>query len=461
MNKGEMVADSPLAAMHEVWAEAELQRRSEKQVEGAELEWVPWGPSGDPSDVAGREGEAGTRCVIPGRFGDVEPEYAALRRGAGLIDRGNHAVIEVGGADRVDLVDRIVTQKCAAMKAGDVRESFLTGRKGRIEADLLIVETGDQLLIDVDHHAAASVREAIERVIFTEDVTVDSADRAVSSWTRIGVHGAIAPDVLRALTKPIDVGVDPGRSVRIMVHPPAGDGHAPGPFHVVIARRDLIGDPGLEFFVAREHATKLWQRLLDLDASDFGGKRTVRPVGWYAFNMARIEAGSPLFQVDFGTDSLPHETGMLARRVSFTKGCYPGQEIVARMENLGRPKRVVTGLVIEGDGLPIAGAQVFLPANDESGGADADGGIGALVGAVTSSTMSPMNGFSPIAIATMKTTEANQDQTVLVSAEGELRVARVNAPVAWCGDGEVQTWRPGERAPHAPKEVANGEESGK
>ena len=128
---------------------------------------------------------------------------------------------------------------------------------------------------------------------------------------------------------------------------------------VVAARRDQIGAPGLEIFCPLAEGESVAAALLESEAADDAGRRRIRPIGWYAYNVARIEAGTPLFNVDFGATNLPHETGVLHDRVSFKKGCYPGQEIVARIESQGRPKQTLIGLRPVGDALPVAGAQVF------------------------------------------------------------------------------------------------------
>jgi folate-binding protein YgfZ len=148
-----------------------------------------------------------------------------------------------------------------------------------------------------------------------------------------------------------------------------------------------------------------------------------RPIGWHAFNIARIEAGTPLFNIDFGPTNLPHETGLLSHRVSFTKGCYLGQEVVARLENLGKPKQILVGLKVQTDALPIAGAQVFEQNSDNS--------MGDQIGVVTSSTLSPMLGAVPIAFAMLKTTKATPGATVLVSAEGEQAPALISPLRFW------------------------------
>ena len=113
------------------------------------------------------------------------------------------------------------------------------------------------------------------------------------------------------------------------------------------------------------------------------------PVGWYVINMARVEQGAPIFMIDFDSNNLPHETNLTQSRVSFTKGCYLGQEIVARMESLGQPKQRIMQLRMDSDDLPIAGTQLW---KDKTG-------AGTPIGVVTSSAISPLRGGVPAAIA--------------------------------------------------------------
>jgi folate-binding protein YgfZ len=180
---------------------------------------------------------------------------------------------------------------------------------------------------------------------------------------------------------------------------------------VVAARRDQTGEPGIELIMSHHDAPSVWNALL-ASARSFESESSMRlrPIGWSAFNIARIEAGTPLMNIDFGTTNFPHETGLLRNRVSFTKGCYLGQEIVARMESLGKPRQMLVGLRMAADLLPESGAQVFAIGENDS--------MGEQVGVVTSSTLSPMLGAAPIAFGMLKTTAAATGTSVLVNGEG-------------------------------------------
>lgn len=375
----------------------------------AEVETIPYGPP-----------DLSTQIVAT--WGLVEAEYAAIRRGAGLMDRPERGVIRVTGADRVDFLHRMLTQDLRGLAAGPAEtargvRSFWLNRKGRIEADLLLMARADDLLIDVDAHLVGPTIQSLGSYAFAEDVVFEDARQ---SFHRLSIHGPRAWEVLRWAG---------GTPAPPMPAPPVGGVWSGEIFGATIhaVRFDDTGEPGFELFVSRESVVGAWDALLDSDASLAEGKRRIRPVGWYAYNIARIEHGTPLFNVDFGVTELPHETGIVDQRVSFTKGCYLGQEVVSRLHHLGRPKQQLVGLRVEGEGLPVAEAQIFaLP---ESGVvSDAPG---PQVGVVTSSTLSPMLGATPIAFGMVRSSHAAPGTRLVVHAEGAAYAAVVQSLRFW------------------------------
>lgn len=402
---------SPLRNLHDDYAH-ELNEWAAGQVRDgtitaeaslhAAVEYLPWGPDQSDHDEPAQ---------IVATFGLVEAEYAAIRRGAGLLDWPQRGVIRVSGADRREFLNRMLTQELSDLTPGSVAEAFRLNRTGRIEDDLVLIERGDDLLIDLDHHQLAATLETLSEFVFAEDVAL--AD-ATAEFHRIAVHGRRAPEVLAAATDEATVVPQTQRACELNIVGGA----------VWAARRDLTGEPGFELFVPRDSVERVWTALLKTDEALGEGKRRIRPVGWYAYNIARIEAGTPLFNIDFGPTNLPHETGVLSRRVSFTKGCYPGQEIVARMENLGRPKQQLVGLRVRDDLLPVAGGQIFAVTDDA---------LASPIGTITSSTLSPMLGAAPIAFGMVRTARAKPGDEVLVNAEGERATAVVQELVFWPG----------------------------
>ncbi|MHC5114461.1 MAG: CAF17-like 4Fe-4S cluster assembly/insertion protein YgfZ [Planctomycetota bacterium] len=395
-----MLYDTPLRKRHVDWLRREATRTPPAGAErpGAasghrtgddEVEYVAYGP---PNDV----GEPS--CEIPATFGEIEAEYAAIRRGVGVLDGPHRGTIRVRGGERVEFLDRMLTQALKPLSAGGAAAAFWLNRKGRIAADLLLADTGSEMLVDVDVHLAAPTAEALDGYVFSEDVEI--AD-VTGEMHRLSLHGPQVGELLGV------GGLEPLQVATLVI----------ADVEVVVARRDQTGAPGFELFLPRGDAETVWDALL-------GGGDRVRPIGWFAYNTARIEAGVPLLNVDYGADNLPHETGVIAERVNFSKGCYLGQEIVARIESQGTPRQVLAGLRIRGEALPVAGGQVYA--------ADA-ATLDDPIGVVTSSTLSPMLGAQPVAFAMMRRQHAEPGTTVRVNAEGEQVEATVGPLRCWEG----------------------------
>lgn len=359
-----------------------------------ECAWLPWGPEG-----TGGTGIEGGPPLLLATLGSMELEYAALRRGIGRLDAVVRGTISVTGADRLDFLDRLLTQKLAGLPVGTVVEAFLIERTGKLLADLVVVHGDTRTLLDVDVHQIPIVCSTLEAMCFGEDVQIENCTAA---HHRIEVHGPAALEVSGAMGFALDA-----------------TGSCAEHGQAVAWRLDRIGAPGVAWCVPTDAAAPTWAAIEQVAVA--AGK-TCRTIGWYAFNMARVEAGEPVANIDFGTGNLPAETGLLHRRVSFEKGCYPGQEVVARMHNLGHPKQVLRRLVLPDTRLPVAGAQVFA-------GDDAD--LAQPRGAVTSSAPAPLSSQRAVALAMLRWAVAEPGGTVQVMAEGEpieAAVEEIGAP---------------------------------
>ena len=185
---------------------------------------------------------------------------------------------------------------------------------------------------------------------------------------------------------------------------------------VVIWRDDVCGTPGHFLIVSAQQARALWMGILSRYSQGEVGKRRVRAVGWAVFNTTRIEAGRVLFGIDFDDTVLPAETGQISRAVNFEKGCYLGQEIVARMHARGQAARKIAGIRMKEDALPVAGSPIV-----EAG----EGGGQNQIGAVTSSTISPVLSNAAIGLGLMRSQFAAVGTKVKVAAEGAFREGEI------------------------------------
>lgn len=383
----------------------------------AEAAMLPYGPADLP----------GGGVLVVETFGELELEYAAIRRQCVLMDLPQRGVIEVTGPERLDFLNRMLTQELKKMPPFHAKRSFWLNKKGRIDADLRVIDLPSRTLLEMDIHAVERTRKGLSDYIVMEDVSI--AD-VTEKTHRMSLHGPMAMALLSAVS--MNVGgaeasgpafddLQPGRAGAVSV---AGA-------TVVAWREDTCGVPGLELIVPSEQALAVYQLLIeaghdrDHEAHEpaalvqanpwrmVASKVRLRPAGWAAYNIARIEAGTPMYNIDFGPESLPAETGVMEDRVSLTKGCYLGQEIVARMHSRGHPKQVLVGVKFqsrtdEATGFPaqpVSGAELFATGSDTP------------IGAVTSSTLSPMLGQTPVALAQVRW--GNQAAGTVLQAGGE------------------------------------------
>ncbi len=346
-------------------------------------------------------------------FGTYEAEYAVIRKGVGIMDMPPRGLIEMRGADCTAFLQAMVTNDVASLGSRQARRALYLDKAGRIQADLIICHFDDQIThIIVDVHDAQSLVEGFDQYIFTEDVELENqSDR----YRQISLHGPAAHELLRTVCDEPPVNLDPWCCTNILI-----EGH-----QCRVFRRDETGSPGLHIICPLNHVATIYKNLSgavgglvpDVETS---AKRAIvgRGIGWLAYNTARIEAGSSIYHVDYGPDTLPHEAALIEQTVSFTKGCYPGQEIVARMENLGHPKRLLVGLHLDDARLPIAGAQVFDSSSDDA----------QIIGAVTSSTVSPMRGGKAVGLAMVKWGLCQIGTELSVFADGKRMLAVVAKP---------------------------------
>ncbi|MBX3401942.1 MAG: aminomethyltransferase family protein [Phycisphaeraceae bacterium] len=363
--------------------------------------------AGAPGLAYGPE-QAGVHIAIG--FAPFALEYAAIRTGAAALDCPHRGVVVVRGADRHAFLQRMITQDVRGMGEWSIRRGFWLNRKGRIDADLEIIElppgalpaiTGDAAcsLLVVDVHAAQRTVETLSAFVIADDVEIEDLSERTHM---VQVHG---PAACAALAAHCPVGADAvldlerDRACAARVATPAG------PRCTLVTRTDTTGEIGLTIIAAASDARAIYEAISDLPpvpdrpdgalAEPAPGPRRARRIGWHAFNVARLEAGTPLYNVDFGPTSLPHETGRetLLDRVSFKKGCYLGQEVVARMESLGHPKQQLVALRLDTPAdapQPVTGSHVLA---DPAGQA---------IGAVTSSAVSPMLSGAVICLAMVK-----------------------------------------------------------
>jgi aminomethyltransferase len=242
--------------------------------------------------------------------------------------------IVVAGADRHRFLNAYLTCDVGALAVGEGTYGFFTSPQGRVLADAVVAATDEALLADVPTERAAALVEHLSRYILADRVTVGRAVGGVR-WLALG---PLAPEVLSRWVPelPIDLWA-------------AGRGQVAGR-EVSVRRERPLGEPVFSLRAAEGDASAVADALTALGCA---------PVGFDALEMLRVEAGIPRFGADFDEANFPQEVGF-DDAVSYTKGCYLGQEVVARIHYRGHVNRELRALRIGGSDMPAPGAPLEL-----------------------------------------------------------------------------------------------------
>jgi folate-binding protein YgfZ len=310
--------------------------------------------------------------LLPSTFSDVAGELTALRERAGMADVSNWGHFKLTGENSVRFLQGLTTNDVARLVPGVGCYSAFLNVHGRIEADCHIFAFDGELLLQTSPEATAWVARSLGRFNLAGGFTLESLEVTHAAVTLCG------PGAPEALATALGARVDdldtfacrslatPAGEVRLL-----GVRRAPMWGVDVLAPRDTV---------------------VDLSGALLGQMpRGVELVGLDALEVLRLEAGVPRFGRDFGPDSVLQEIDV-PEIVSFNKGCYLGQEIVARIHFQGQPSKLLRRLEVEGDALPSPGDPLVAG----EGEADRE------VGVVTSAVSSPAAGFIVFAIVKRK-----------------------------------------------------------
>lgn len=286
-------------------------------------------------------------------------DYRSIRESSAIGAVAERRQIAVTGTDRATYLQGLLTNDIVALQPGSGCYAAWLTPQGRMLTDMYVLQSERMILLDVPVMAEQPTLARLDQFLFSEDVQIASlSDHLASVW----VHGPRASAVLENVLTGTQ-GLD---AWSLYHHAQLVFGETP----VAVARIDQLGVPGFCLYVERARAADL---IAGLEAAG------AHAVSADAIETARIEAGYPVFGVDMTEDILPLEAGIEDRAISFTKGCYVGQEIVIRVLHRGQG-RVAKKLV------PLMFPEVPQPAGAKLHAGDRE------VGYVTSAAVSPRLG---------------------------------------------------------------------
>jgi folate-binding protein YgfZ len=278
-----------------------------------------------------RFGEVGG-CEVVDSYGDALVEHATLREAAGVMDLSFRGRLCVTGADRQRFLNGQVTNNVKDLAPGQGCYAALVTAKGKLESDLNIHCLRDELLLDFEPGLAARVRERLERYLVADDAQI------VDVTPHYGLLAVLGPKSAEAINKlglDIQLPASPLTSIGVDV-PDIGE--------VVIVNHARGAAAGFDLFIPTGALAAVTDKLIAA-AKELGG----RACGWRALEMIRIEAGLPRFGADMDETNLAPEAGIESRAISYTKGCYIGQEIINRLRTFAQVTKSMRGLRLADD----------------------------------------------------------------------------------------------------------------
>lgn len=300
---------------------------------------------------------------------DALREYEALTRGAGLVDLGSRTLIELVGPDRATFLHNFCTNDIRKLAPGETCEAFITSVQGKVLAHVHVFAKADSLLVETVGGLNEKLLAHLDRYLIREQVQL--IDRG-EEWGELLLAGVNANAALESLqAQCLDV-----RRVEI-IQPNC---------HILIVPREQLTGVGTSLQAAG-----------------------VVPCGEAALEMARLEAGFPWYGRDITEDNLAPEVGRDKQAISYVKGCYLGQETIARIDALGHVNRLLVGMAFDSSDVPPAAMELL--AEDK------------IVGQVTSAAFSPKLG-KPLALAYVRRGH-NEPGSLLQSSAGKATVVRL------------------------------------
>jgi folate-binding protein YgfZ len=299
---------------------------------------------------------------------ELDAQYRQLREECGLLDRSERGKLIVSGSEAADYLQGQLTNDVEALAPGEGQYAALLNRKGHMQADMRVLRLApDEIWIDTEQEALAAALRHLEMYKIGREVAIADVGAERTIFSLIGP-----------------------RSVEI-----AGTAALP---EYACEETTAHGTEciaagtanGIDLIVRQAEAERLHDALI------VAGAVVVVPE---AEEIVRIEAGTPRFGAEMGTETMPAEAGIVERAVSFTKGCYIGQEPVARLHYKGRPNRHLRGLRLSAPAAP--GSSLRLGEKE--------------VGTIGSAGVSPARG--PIALAIVRR-EAEPDAELVVGEDG-------------------------------------------
>ena len=280
--------------------------------------------------------------TIPVHYGDAAAEHAAVRRQVGVSDLSHRGKVRVTGDDRIKWLQSVISNDILPVKPGQGRYSSFLTHKGKMLTYFRVYIQPDHVFLEDVGDIGDMTFQALRKFLLYG--TKAKLENCGETWSLLLVSGPKAAAVIREA-----LGCDPSAlplldcvTVDIAGKP------------AMVMKTEETGEVDFEILLPAEAATTAWDQI-----TQAGRPHGIRPFGSQAREALRMEAGLPQAGPDLNEEIVPPEANLEEKAFSLSKGCYPGQEVVARMDTYGSVRRRLVGLVVDGAVIPPRGAKLF------------------------------------------------------------------------------------------------------
>lgn len=279
---------------------------------------------------------------MPAHYGDAEAEYAAVRKAVGLSDLSHRGKFRVTGDDRIKWLQNIISNDILPLQPGQGRYSSFLTHKGKMLGYFRVhIQTDTVWIEDVGEVGDATFQALRKFLLYGTKAKMENCGE---TWGLLLVSGPKSAEVVTAA-----FGIDVHALQPLQTLSATIGGHP-----ALLIRTEETGEQDFEILLPSDGIAAAWEQLMTAGAP-FG----IKPVGAQARELLRIEAGLPKAGPDLNEEIVPPEANLEEKAFSLSKGCYPGQEVVARMDTYGNVRRHLVGLIIQDKTVPAKGSKLF------------------------------------------------------------------------------------------------------
>ena len=283
-----------------------------------------------------------TGWEIPAHYGDMAAEYRAVREAVGIADLSHRGKLRVTGEDRVKWLQSIISNDVLSLQPGQGRYSSFLTHKGKMLTYFRVYMQTEAVMVEDVGEIGDTTFQAMRKFLLYG--TKAKIENCAESWGLLLISGPKAAQVVQSAFGVDVTDLKPVDFVTAQI----------GGHHALVLRTEETGEVDIEVLLPADSLMAAWTA-----AMEAGSKFGIKVIGSQAREALRMEAGLPKAGPDLNEQIVPPEANLEGKAFSLNKGCYPGQEVVARMDTYGNVRRKLVGLVLKDTVVPPHGSKLF------------------------------------------------------------------------------------------------------